>query len=260
MSQITFDEETARGLVRMYMTPDVVGQRARFVQLTGVRPGEHVLDVGIGPGLLCADMAPIVGEQGRIAGVDQSAAMISVARERCADFGWTDFRESDATELPFEDASFDLVTSTQVYEYVPDMAAALSEVRRVLKPGGRVWILDTDWDSVTWATDDRARMRQVMDAWDGHLFDPHLPSTLGAKLETAGLRVTGVEVIPLVNTSLHGHCYSGGILGAIQGYVASQTDLSTEVAQAWADEQRARSARGEYFFSINRTCFGAVRL
>lgn len=260
MNQIAFDADVARSLERMYMTPDVVGQRARFLQLAGVRPGERVLDVGVGPGLLCADMAPIVGKTGCIAGVDQSDAMIAFAQERCSEFPWTDFRESDATALPFADESFDLVTSTQVYEYVPDMAAALGEVRRVLVPGGRVWILDTDWDSVTWATGDRARMRRVLEAWDGHLHDPHLPSTLGPKLEAAGLRVTGVEMIPLVNTSLHTHCYSGGILGAIQGYVTSQGDIAADEAQAWADEQRARSALGEYFFSINRTCFGAVRL
>ena len=259
MSTIEFNAEVARGLERMYSTPDVVGQRARFLQLTGLRSGERVLDVGVGPGFLCADMAAMVGKSGRVAGIDQSEDMLKIAGERCASFPWTDLRLSDATDLPFEDESFDLVTSTQVYEYVPDVATALAEVRRVLEPGGRVWILDTDWDSVTWATSDRARMRRVLDAWDAHLHDPHLPSTLIPKLEAAGLRVTGVEIIPLVNTSLHPHCYSGGILGSIQGFVASQ-GFPAEEALAWADEQRARSAQGEYFFSINRSCFGAVRI
>lgn len=260
MTGIEFNEQVARGLERMYSTPDVVGQRVRFLQLAGLRAGESALDVGVGPGFLCADMAAIVGESGRVAGIDQSDAMVKIAGERCAAFPGIDLRVSDATSLPFEDESFDLVTSTQVYEYVPNMATALAEVRRVLKPGGRVWILDTDWDSVTWATGDRARMRRVMDAWDAHLHDPHLPATLIAKLEAAGLRVTGVEIIPLVNTSLHAHCYSGGILGAIQGFVSGLPDFPEREAEAWAEEQRARSARGEFFFTINRSCFGAVRI
>ena len=258
MTAIEFNADVARNLERMYSTPDVLGQRSRFLALAGVRPGERVLDIGVGPGFLCADMAPIVGEKGRIAGIDQSDAMLEVARGRCSEFGWADFHAADATSLPFEDGSFDLVTSTQVYEYVPDMATALSEVHRVLRPGGRVWILDTDWDSVTWATDDHGRMRRVMDAWDAHLHDPHLPATLIPKLEAAGLGVTGIEIIPLLNTSLHSHCYSGGILGAIQTFVVG-AGFPADEAQAWADEQRARSERGAYFFTINRSCFGAVR-
>ncbi|MBW2241129.1 MAG: methyltransferase domain-containing protein [Deltaproteobacteria bacterium] len=259
MSQIEFDENVARALERMYMTPDVVGQRSDFLRAVALREGERALDVGVGPGLLVHDMAKIVGEKGRVAGVDASDAMVGISEKRCADLGWTDFHQADATALPFDDASFDVVTSSQVYEYVADMEGALTEVHRVLRPGGRVFILDTDWDSVVWRTRDRARMRRVMDAWDGHLHDPHLPARLGALLEGAGLQVTHREVIPIVNPSLHPHCYSFGILAAIQGFVAASGEVEADEAQAWADELRALGESGEYFFSINRYVFGALR-
>ena len=257
---LTFDAAAARSIEKLYVTPDVVLQRARFVQLLAPRAGEYILDVGMGPGFLAHDLAPIVGERGLIAGVDASAVMVDLAAKRCEGRGPCELRLGDATALPFGDASFDAVTSTQVYEYVADMDKALAEVRRVLRPRGRVFILDTDWDSVVWNTGDPARMRRVLDAWDDHLHDPHLPAKLPALLARAGLAVAHVEVIPIVNAALHGHCYSHGILGAIAGFVPGHCGVTAEEAKAWAAELRELGARGEYFFSINRYAFGAVRV
>ena len=79
------------------------------------------------------------------------------------------------------------------------------------------------------------------------------------QLEAAGLRVLRRDVIPLVNPSLHPNCYSHGILAAIAGFVSGRGGVSPEEAEAWLGEQRALGERGEYFFSINRYLFGAVR-
>jgi SAM-dependent methyltransferase len=256
---LRFDENAARRIEEMYSTPDVVGQRARFVQLLAPRPGEYLLDVGMGPGFLSYDLAPIVGERGLVAGVDSSEVMVDLARKRCDGRGPCDFELGDATSLPFGDASFDAVVSAQVYEYVADVEKALADVHRVLRANGRVFILDTDWDSVVWNTSDPARMRRVLDAWDDHLHDPHLPAKLPALLVRAGFTLTHVEVIPIVNLALHPHCYSHGILGAIAGFVPGRRGVDAEEAKAWAAELRELGARGEYFFSINRYAFGAVR-
>ena len=256
---LVFDERAARGIEKIYGTPDVVAQRARFVQLLAPKPGERILDVGMGPGFFTYDLLPIVGERGLVAGVDSSEVMVELAKGRCAGRGPSDFRLAGATQLPFPDASFDAVTAAQVYEYVPDMEKALAEVRRVLRPGGRVFILDTDWDSVVWNTAEPARMRRVLDAWDDHLHDPHLPAKLGALLGDAGFAVTHVEVIPIVNTALHPHCYSHGILAMIAGYAPGHRGVAKEEAEAWALELRQLAARGAYFFSVNRYAFGAVK-
>ena len=256
-SMIEFNEAAAKGIESIYKTPDMVAQRARFLEALELHPGERMLDVGVGPGLLAFDLAATVGEKGWVAGVDFSAAMVEMTRKRCADFAWTDFREADATKLPFEDQSFDAVASTQVYEYVPDIGAALAEAYRVLRPGGRLLILDTDWDSIVWNTSDRARMRRVMDAWDEHLHDPHLPVTLGPKLREAGFQLAHQGVIPILNTAYHPHTYSFGILFAIQNYVADRSGVTKDDADAWATDLRALGDRGEYFFSINRYLFEA---
>jgi len=256
---LTFDESTAAALEAIYKTPDIVAQRGRVLEALALHPGERVLDVGVGPGLLAYDMARIVGETGRTVGFDASEAMLTMSARRLADLPATELEAGDATALPFDDASFDAVVSTQVYEYVADMDKALAEVARVLGPGGRVVILDTDWDTAIWATDDRARQRRVLDAWEAHLHDPCLPRTLARRLEAAGLRVNRQEAIPLVNIAYHPNCYSTGIMGAIQGFVSGLGGTHAEDAAAWAAELRERGARGEYFFSMNRYLFSAMK-
>ena len=73
-----------------------------------------------------------------------------------------EFREGSVTDLPFPDGAFDAAVCTQVYEYVEDMPLALREAARVLRPGGRLVVLDTDWDSIVWRSSDDARMARVL--------------------------------------------------------------------------------------------------
>jgi ubiquinone/menaquinone biosynthesis C-methylase UbiE len=255
---IDFDR-AAQAVERLYLTPDVVGQRIRFLDALALRPGERVLDVGVGPGLLAYDMAATVGKSGFVAGIDLSESMLAMTRQRCAEQPWSEFRLGDATKLPFEDASFDALTSTQVYEYVPDMRLALAEAHRVLRPGGRIWIIDTDWDSFVCATSDPALQRRVLEAWDEHLYDPHLPATLGVKLRDAGFHLDRVETVPMLNTTHHAHTYGHGILSMIAGFVSGRGDVTPQDAERWADDIRQRGQDGAYFFSVNRYLFGATR-
>lgn len=94
---------------------------------------ETLLDVGTGPGDFLARLRA-GGHQGRLVGVDLSPGMIERARAAVSD---VEFLISDAAALPFPDAAFDTVTARHMLYHVPDIPAALSEMRRVLKPGGR---------------------------------------------------------------------------------------------------------------------------
>lgn len=258
-TSIVFDANTARALEKMYQTPDVLGQRARFHQWLALAQGEKVLDVGFGPGLLVREMAESVGPTGSVCGIDQSEGMLEASRQRCEGLEQVVLQQADATQLPFNDETFDAVVSTQVYEYVPDMGAALQEAARVLKSGGRILILDTDWDSLVWSTHDPGRMKRVVSVWDEHLHDPHLPTTLGKRLRESGLRVYLCEVIPIVNTTFHPNCYSHGISYAIRNFVSDRGGVSSEEANAWHAEFTELQAEDAYFFSLNRYVFGATK-
>lgn len=257
-----FDEDLTRRLVEVYTTPDVVAQREATLDVLDPQPGERVLDVGSGPGLLAASIAERVGPEGAVSGIDLSESMLAVASAAEAAPGAAPmtFALGDATALEFADASFHAVVSTQVYEYVPDVDAALAEVHRVLKPGGRVLVLDTDWDSVVWSVGDRERHARVMSAWEEHLADPWLPRSLARRLGAAGLSVERQEVLPLFNPVFDPRTYSAGMMDFVANFVPGHRGVTAGEASAWLADLRERGARGEYFFSINRYLFLARRV
>jgi ubiquinone/menaquinone biosynthesis C-methylase UbiE len=254
-----FNEATARMLERMYKTPEVALQRALVLHSMALRAGEVVLDVGSGPGFLSESMAAIVGASGVVSGIDQSEAMVALARERCRDQNWVDIQEGEATELPFRDGIFDAAAATQVYEYVQDVELALSELCRVLRPGGRAFIVDTDWSSIVWNNSDPARMRHVLEAWGQHVVDAHLPTTLTPKLRQAGFQVVRRDVNPMFNPEYSPDSYSGGLLDGIRTFIPGRMGLSRSDADAWAADLRALGEAGEYFFSVNRYLFVVVK-
>jgi arsenite methyltransferase len=152
------------------------------------------------------------------------------------------------------------VVSTQVYEYVPDIGTAVTEVHRVLVPDGRVLILDTDWDSVVWHTSDRERHERVLSAWQEHLVDPWLPRTLTGRLESAGLKVERQDVLVLLNAGLNSRTFSAGVMQLIANFVPGRRGVTEEDAAAWLADLQDLGTRGEYFFSINRYLFLARRI
>src|SRR5262245_17771665 len=113
---LRFDEETSRKVEALYLTPDVVAQRTQVLKALELRPGEKVLDIGCGPGLLARDMAVSVGSGGRVCGIDISEDMLTMSRRRCADQPRTEFQRADAAHLPYPEDGFDVAVSTQVYE------------------------------------------------------------------------------------------------------------------------------------------------
>lgn len=258
MSMLQFDDDAARHIQRVYSTSDVVRQRAEVLSLLAAQPGEHVLDIGSGPGFLVASLADAVGPNGAVHGLDQSAAMNTVARAAADARPWLSIDEGDALALPYPDGTFDAVVSTQVYEYVADIPAALAELRRVLKVGGRALILDTDWDSVVWHAADRERHRRIMAAWEEHLVHAHLPCTLAGHLRRAGLRLTGRHLIPLFNPRYEQDTFSALIMETIARFVAGRQGVTRADVDAWMADLRERGAEDDYLFSVNRYCFLAV--
>src|SRR4051812_32982133 len=235
---LEFDEEGARQIQRTYSTADVVQQRAEVLALLAAQPGERVLDVGSGPGFLVASLADAVGAGGAVHGLDPSAPMNALARELIGTRPWARIDDGDALDLPYPDGAFDAAASTQVYEYVADIPGALSELRRVLRPGGRALVLDTDWDSVVWHAADRERHRRVLAAWEEHLVHAHLPCTLPGHLRRAGFRVTGRHLIPLFNPTYDENTFSGLTMETIARFAAGRQGLTDADVGAWMADLR----------------------
>ncbi|MEV6287085.1 methyltransferase domain-containing protein [Kribbella sp. NPDC051770] len=259
-SSLEFDPAVSRQIEAMYTTPDVVEQRRIVRTALALRPGDRVLDVGVGPGLLAAEMAAEVGPEGRVCGVDISDSMLAIAGTRAdvPDGPRVELEQASAARLPYGAESFDVVVSTQVFEYVDDVAGALAEIRRVLRPAGRVLLLDTDWGSIVWRSGDDPRMTRVMKAFEEHLQDPHLPRTLGESLDKAGFTRTHLQVVPLLNAGFDYRTYSAGLIDIVSTFVPGRAGITPEEAEAWADDLRSQA--DSYFFSLNRYLFVASAL
>lgn len=133
-------DTTAAEAYERHMVPGLFLHWAELlVRLAAPQPGEHVLDVACGTGVGARLAARALGSAGKIAGLDVDAGVVEVARKVAEKSGVAiEWHCANALEMPFEDAAFDLCLCLQGLQFFPDRVAGLSEIRRVLKPSGRL--------------------------------------------------------------------------------------------------------------------------
>ena len=180
-----------------FWVPAMLGQWApQVADAANITAGDRVLDVACGTGVVTREAADRVGATGTVTGIDINDGMLAVARRVRPEIDW---RQGDASELPFEDESFDVVTCQFSLMYFPDRLAALTEMMRVLKPGGRLAL-------AVWGPFERAKAyvilteiteRRCAQAAADVLTAPHVlgdESTLLELLGSAGIQGAVVEL------------------------------------------------------------------
>lgn len=125
-----------------YQVPSIFEPLAKmFLQRVPLQPGQRVLDVACGTGVIVRQAAPILGSAGRLVGVDLNSNMLDVALKRPpTDGAPVEWRHGDAASLPCSNSEFDIVICQQGLQFFSDKPGALREMYRVLKPGGLVAI------------------------------------------------------------------------------------------------------------------------
>lgn len=247
---LEFDAATRRILDVSYAGSDVVRRRMENFRALGPRPGETILDLGCGTGLLTAEIARAVGNDGRVVGIDPSPDMRAGAEATCKGFGTVEIANGTAAETGYEDHSVDKVVSLQVFEYLDDIPGALAEVARVLRPGGRVVIGDWHWDCFAWHSAAPARMARKQQAWDGHLTERRVPALLPPLLADAGFIFAESRAVPFTDTCLRADGLANMMLHLMTGYARQHALLPEAEIDAWKAEQTDLARTGRFFFSL----------
>lgn len=260
MSNLTFADDMAHLQRTLAQCHDLMIRRGAVLQELNLRTGERVLEVGCGGGFYAYEAARCVGATGRVCAIDISQDQIAAARTRCAEFPWVECELANVAELPFANFEFDAVYANQVLEYVTTLNDALLEIHRVLRPGGRLIIVATNWSSLVWHSSHPERMNRVLAAWDEHAPYPDLPALLAVQLRKVGIEPVHQKPLPILNMSYNENSYSYWAARLIKRFVVGRNSVTEAEAEAWLQEFDELEKQNAYFFSSTPILTAAVRV
>jgi SAM-dependent methyltransferase len=235
--------DKAAGLYERYWAHQLEPAQSRLLELAAIAPGERVLDVACGTGLVTVRAAALAGPAGQVIGTDISDQMVATAAEHVSAQGLAsvEFERMDAESLTFTDGSFDLALCSLGLMYAPDPRHALEEMFRVLRPGGRAVAL-------VWGARERCGWSGIFPIVDARVQSEVCPlffqlgtgEQLAATFQAAGFDPVETERL---TTVLHYDTDEDACGAAFAGGPVA-------LAYARFDEATRESARTEYLATI----------
>jgi ubiquinone/menaquinone biosynthesis C-methylase UbiE len=240
MSAVVLD-----ALTEMGRHPEI--RRVRRTGFDALRPalGARLLDAGSGSGEVARSLAAEVGPRGEVVALDHSAAITAAAIAR-HDHSNVDYVTGDVTALGLPDDCVDGVWCERVLQHVEDPDRAIAELRRVTRPGGRICLVDTDWDSLLFDGMPQTLQKTLMAYVGGHFLPPYrdMGRTLRRRLVAAGL--SGLTATPV--TCLFGSPDSAGVvLPMVSPRVPAEAwHTPPGLREEWLAHVEAAGARGDF--------------
>ena len=230
--------------------PAVQVLKAWALEVLAPAAGEVALDVGSGTGEEVVELSRRVGSSGRAIGVEPSPGLRAEAVARAAEIEVVD---GDALSLPFEDSTFDVVRCERVLQHVSDPVKAAGEMVRVLKPGGRIALIDTDWATAILHPADPVVFARMVDFFLAESANPHSGRKLRGLLTGAGVSILGETAATWIEPQG----------GATQGFVpmmgataAAAGVITREEADAFSKGITTAAEQGAFHMSV--TMYGVV--
>jgi ubiquinone/menaquinone biosynthesis C-methylase UbiE len=224
-----------------------------------LRPGLSVVDVGSGPGYIALELGRRVGASGAVVGVDINATFVSKANERAREQGLDQvcFQQAAFPPLPFADCTFDRAFCKNVLEYVDSAEETLMDIARVTKPGGKIVLIDSDWDMLALDVTDEALHERILHAVKTTATrEPRIGRKLYRLCKITGLRDISVRIfaspdldgwaLPMLENSLYQYATVSGA-------------VSQGEADAWLDDIKRRARHGKYFFCLPQFVVSATK-
>ena len=239
----TIEEERVQRYEQMFVWHDA---QKKLLEPAQLGAGQVVLDIGAGPGFFAGGLAEIVTPSGQVHGVDINQRFVDDANQRFAQTDNVQFHKVDDHRLPFADATFDRVICKNVLEYVPDIVSTLGEVLRVLKPGGLVHVIDSDWGFVIvqpWSPETVSKFfRAASPAFNEPLIGRRVPGLL----TRSGFSEVKVGLSPFVDQAGRGlH-----VLNNMASYIATFNTMPEQEVRALIGEVEEALAKNEFLFCL----------
>lgn len=211
-----------------------------------LQPASRVLDFGCGPGFVSLGMANIVGSTGRVYGVDLNKQFVSAASQRAADLEQISFHAVENGTIPLANNTVDRVLCKNVLEYVPSVSSTLKEIRRVLEPGGRAFVIDSDWRFVVVEPWGAERTARFFDAASVAFKTPEIGRVLRSSLLAAGFKSVDVQIRAGIDTT-------GGSLSVLRNmasYASKFDSMQSKEASAMILEAENAVRAGTFLFTL----------
>ncbi len=217
--------------------------------------GLTVADYGCGPGFMAMEFARRVGPSGRIYGFDINEQFISRAQNRAIEAGLDNLSFQQLDGLQITPATFDRVFCKNVLEYVPDVQVTLKEQFNMLKPGGRLQLIDSDWGFVIVEPWGNTATREFFDAAAPAFKEPNIGRKLYGHLREAGFADIRVQVSSSVDTV-------GGTMSVIRNmasYIETFDSLPATVVEQQIKQLELAIEEKQFLFILPQFLVTAVR-
>jgi ubiquinone/menaquinone biosynthesis C-methylase UbiE len=232
--------------------PDQAAIDRALLDVLNPAPGERLLEAGCGSGLLCRQIARRVAPGGHITGIDVSYGMVAAAHQQAAQeglAGQVTFEVGQAEALAYPDGAFDAILAARLLLHVAEPERVVAELRRVVRPGGRVALMDWDFDTVVVDHSNRELTRRLL-----HWRSDHYGGNNWSGRQLAGLAsgagLQEVQVTPAVIVARdEGTGFTQSLWRAAQRACEAGAITPAE-HDAWLAESRSRIATGRFFASI----------
>lgn len=219
-----------------------------LLQLT---PGSRVLDIGCGLGDDATSLANTVAPNGRVVGIDSSDLMIKQAQQRHHTSPLpVEFHIADARVLPFADETFDAVRTDRTLQHIPMPGSVFTEIKRVLKPGGRVVCSETDWETLSLDVADRQIYRKIK----SHIADQIICNGwMGRQLASFLIELQFQDVRPFAHTAVftdYGFTKQWGVWHRAVQSARESGVITPEEATNHLKDVEERATKGQHLLSL----------
>jgi ubiquinone/menaquinone biosynthesis C-methylase UbiE len=251
VDQVADPQEFIQALAARSNWDTIVASRRRLAEALHVEDGHRLLEVGCGTGDLVRDLARLVGQTGVVIGIDKSQILIDECRKTSLGLNLAaEYRLGDVSALEFSDGSFDGCCASFLLMHLSDPRAALAEMVRVTRSGGRIALREPDQDTWTIDASDRALTRALLTFRTDGYRDGWMGRQLFGLCHEAGL--TEVTVLPVTDVWTDwpdSTLAIGGLRASVERAEAAGVASSEQIAAWWQDLEERRQA-GRFFLSM----------